>query len=582
MALTNLTKPRARWATFQLKKAKSIARSLYDRLTEGGISVRDFGATGDGTTDDTTALQAALDATPENGTLRIPRGSYKISANLTRDLPIRLIGGGYLGTRIIWDEGLWLFGLDFNTGGVFVRGLTVGTNYIRPDGKPDGASLGYGVRVQEGDYSDFTFVDCKFSGLNDGILFVNGASGIQFVKCRFANMHHRYTSNTTGGYGIIFQACQDTLISKCRFDKTINRRGVYLSTTATPLQESRHHQITKCKFFGRTGGSADYPTGYEIHLKIRASSDVVVSGNTFDGGLGGIFGEQSDDHTMGNYPENVTIIGNTFRNFNAHNSDASVITCMNRDAKMRNWTIANNVVKNCACRFMMFSDTDGMTLTGNVVEIVAGENTTYHTFEAISGWGIKNVVMTGNVFINKSTSANFMKLWMNNASAEAIKDMTLQGNVIAVTAYSAMDIRGYSGSVTGIISIGNTVRGYGGGSVWQISTDTTVELVYSGGIGESYSNNDRVVQVVSAVSGTIRLGSTGGTVTVPSSAISVYSDMKRNGTREFVSDTVPTSGDYIVGDIIYRNTPVAGGYVGWICVTAGNPGTWKSYGAIEA
>jgi hypothetical protein len=44
----------------------------------------------------------------------------------------------------------------------------------------------------------------------------------------------------------------------------------------------------------------------------------------------------------------------------------------------------------------------------------------------------------------------------------------------------------------------------------------------------------------------------------------------------------PVSGAYVVGDIVYNSAPVAGGTIGWVCVTAGSPGTWKTFGAIAA
>jgi hypothetical protein len=46
--------------------------------------------------------------------------------------------------------------------------------------------------------------------------------------------------------------------------------------------------------------------------------------------------------------------------------------------------------------------------------------------------------------------------------------------------------------------------------------------------------------------------------------------------------TAPTTGTYDRGAIWLNDLPAAGGFVGWVCVTAGTPGTWKTYGAISA
>jgi len=44
----------------------------------------------------------------------------------------------------------------------------------------------------------------------------------------------------------------------------------------------------------------------------------------------------------------------------------------------------------------------------------------------------------------------------------------------------------------------------------------------------------------------------------------------------------PTTGTYTRGSRRYASTPSAGGFVGWVCVSGGTPGTWKGFGAIEA
>lgn len=45
---------------------------------------------------------------------------------------------------------------------------------------------------------------------------------------------------------------------------------------------------------------------------------------------------------------------------------------------------------------------------------------------------------------------------------------------------------------------------------------------------------------------------------------------------------IPTNGTYNVGDIILFKTPTAGGSIGAVCVTAGSPGTWKTFGTISS
>jgi hypothetical protein len=44
----------------------------------------------------------------------------------------------------------------------------------------------------------------------------------------------------------------------------------------------------------------------------------------------------------------------------------------------------------------------------------------------------------------------------------------------------------------------------------------------------------------------------------------------------------PSTGTYARGSVVYTNSPAASGKIGWVCVTAGTPGTWKAFGAIDA
>lgn len=46
------------------------------------------------------------------------------------------------------------------------------------------------------------------------------------------------------------------------------------------------------------------------------------------------------------------------------------------------------------------------------------------------------------------------------------------------------------------------------------------------------------------------------------------------------STTYPSTGTWNKGDTVYNNSPTANGYIGWTCITAGTPGTWKPFGNI--
>ena len=79
----------------------AVSRTVSSKLGEVEISVRDFGAIGDGVTDDTAAIHRALDATHAGATLRFPVGTYKyVSATTKRiEKSIKLVFD--LGAKIV-------------------------------------------------------------------------------------------------------------------------------------------------------------------------------------------------------------------------------------------------------------------------------------------------------------------------------------------------------------------------------------------------------------------------------------------------------------------------------------------------
>jgi polygalacturonase len=52
--------------------------------------------------------------------------------------------------------------------------------------------------------------------------------------------------------------------------------------------------------------------------------------------------------------------------------------------------------------------------------------------------------------------------------------------------------------------------------------------------------------------------------------------------RNMWGTSAPSAGTFRVGDRVWGTATAAGGTMGWVCTTAGTPGTWKTFGAIAA
>jgi len=95
-------------------KIDSISNSSGDiKFRSSGIifntyvgvhNVKDYGAKGDGVTDDAAAIQACIDAVPaEGGTVYFPAGKYNVGTKLTVDAPIHFLGEKVFGLLLNED-----------------------------------------------------------------------------------------------------------------------------------------------------------------------------------------------------------------------------------------------------------------------------------------------------------------------------------------------------------------------------------------------------------------------------------------------------------------------------------------------
>lgn len=167
------------------------------------LSVKQFGAKGDGSTDDYVAIQAALDfmVTQGGGILRFPAGTYKSNTTL-------LLNG--TGTNqnssnlVIQGAGMLVTKIDFSGAGVSTDGVQVtGASRWIVDGLSVVNSKAVGINVNSTQVPGGSTYVSRFAMKN---IIVDGSTshGIRFANTYMGELEN-IESRNNGGYGFYFE-----------------------------------------------------------------------------------------------------------------------------------------------------------------------------------------------------------------------------------------------------------------------------------------------------------------------------------------------------------------------------------------
>lgn len=236
----------------------ALASRSVELKLQDAQSVKDFGAVGDNSADDTAAFQAAIDY---GGTIFIPKGTYKITGSLILKGSIIVVGEGQnksiLRSEIVGDslfkctsEIAWLQFHNFDCLGNGLTG-TAGNghcfNLIDPS-PTAGAFAPQRVVMDNVRVRDFKGFDIRYPGVTDkiescGLIQVSGLQNF-YANSTFQNC----------GHGMYFQLCQNTKVDNCV--------AVDCQKYAVIVYDCENFSVDRCDLL--SSGDGVESTGYPI------------------------------------------------------------------------------------------------------------------------------------------------------------------------------------------------------------------------------------------------------------------------------------------------------------------------------
>lgn len=278
--------------------ALALPRTTLGWQSTGGvvINVRDKGAKGDGTTDDTSAFQAAVDALPKSGgTVTVPPGNYIIDAmraiNLRSNMLFQLAPTATL-TAIPNNSPRSHVIKVWNANNVRITGGRIVGERNTHTGA--GGEWGYGLNIQASNHvyvSNMHISDCW----GDGIWI--GAIGPDHNATPSTDVTiDNVISTNNRRQGLSIGPVDGVVIKNSTFsgsNGTKPESGIDIEPQAQGF--ARNITIDTCTISGNHG------TGMEIHYNV---SGVTIKNCTFQGNAG--YGLMTADN-----PSQLTIINNT-------------------------------------------------------------------------------------------------------------------------------------------------------------------------------------------------------------------------------------------------------------------------------
>jgi len=568
--------------------------------TEGSVNVKQFGATGDGVTDDTAAIQAALDSGAE--TVRIPDGTYLHSglSHTGGNLHLRGVNATlqYTGATHAF---LVSTALDTNASGFSAKGITFknGQSCLKLDG--DGTGI----------YSDIHIEDCTFDTSTSGMLW--------FEQCKNTKILGNVFKDAQDN-GIYYAFSRDAVIANNIVQNCSGSGSITVGYSNTNVT-AQNILIEGNEIF--TDASAPVATiAYIAGITVVYAQNILVRNNHISNSTDSVSGRQikSGINVEEGPIDSVTISGNKVSNMpeeglrvgTASNSKISNLTVTENHfrgirqgitlERTYNSTLSNNTIERTRTWgiFLSFDgNPSGVSIIGNIFQDCNIQGTNANG-SCIGTYAV-NTFITNNTFVDSQTGGTLASsAGAPTYSVDGVNVLTLYESAVAVdtidtTGLSWTEIKtavelNAGWTLTLFADCGDYVpfalRRSGiryDASINQWSLPSVITTPEASGYIYTHSlSAGSVLQGNRHKTNTMELPNHHNNNVLYTVVSGVISDSSFTGAREFYGSAAPTSGYYVRGDKVYDDTPSASGTMGWVCVTAGSPGTWKTFGAISA
>lgn len=489
----------------------ALTKVRYAMLSGTAENVVDYGADPTGTTESTTAIQAAIDT---GNSVYFPAGTYKVSGLTIEDKQnVSYFSDGH---AIITNVGTTKTSRIFEMVGTLID-ITFDGFEVIGDETTDADNQGWGCSsgqtIRRANFQNIFITDTKI-----GISLNADLSGT-IEDCTISNCHFKDIVGVDPGqgYGVHLPNAFGTTVSSCTFDN-IQRHAVYVPRGGNVVVSDCHvknHRSTVSTGLSRP--AVDFA---------RSSRNCIVTNTIF---------EDCYDSCIGLLSENAS----------PSNNEGSTIS---------------------HCKFY------NPLSIAPVIEI--GQKT------SVTGSTIEQIDIHGCVFVVDQTAKGGGAI----ISAENGKHLSIHNNLFR--------IKNMAGNISCIV-IGDNTFSSSQGDIEYVSIidnqflakGTSGELRTVAIEGYLGQNIDQSIWVDTKFI-KVDAGITPFQWVSPSYAyanVGLQGAVGRNSRTNICWGTAaPTAGTWKRGDIVWDISPSAGGTIGYVCTTAGTPGTWKTFGTIAS